>query len=276
MKTHLDYETELNNREIDYFPIDIYINKTTKIRHTCLKEHEFYMAPTDILRGRGCPTCKGKFLKTLDTYKGECLNLGYECLSLEYKGNKVKLEHKHIICGHTWYTRPNDIISGYGCPNCNPNRLKTPEEYQESVKDHFIVLEKYVGALTPILHQHIKCGEIRSARPSDILYSVDSCPSCAKFGFDPSLPTILYHISFEHESKTYYKIGITNKCSVQERFKSEWNIKNMQLIWEKLYSVGVEAKKMEKYLLSKYEKTNISPLYSGNTEIITELVPEPV
>ena len=56
-KTHEDYEQDLFNREINYFPVDRYVNAITKIRHECLNGHIWQVTPNHILTGYGCPEC---------------------------------------------------------------------------------------------------------------------------------------------------------------------------------------------------------------------------
>lgn len=56
-RTHLEYENILFEKEIDYWPVDTYINSYTKIRHECLKGHIWSVDPNSILKGSGCPFC---------------------------------------------------------------------------------------------------------------------------------------------------------------------------------------------------------------------------
>lgn len=54
---HAKYEEELFNREIDYFPMENYIDSRTPIKHECLKDHTWKATPGSILSGSGCPYC---------------------------------------------------------------------------------------------------------------------------------------------------------------------------------------------------------------------------
>lgn len=57
IKSHEDYENQLFEMQSDAYPLEPYIRALTPIKHTCLKDHIWYAAPNDILRGRGCPSC---------------------------------------------------------------------------------------------------------------------------------------------------------------------------------------------------------------------------
>lgn len=57
-KSHRDYEDELLNREIQYYPKEQYINARTPITHECIMGHTWKAAPSRILNQTvGCPTC---------------------------------------------------------------------------------------------------------------------------------------------------------------------------------------------------------------------------
>lgn len=45
---------------------------------------------------------------------------GTNIINLEkYQGSKISINHKCLTCAHEWYTSPNSIYLGSGCPNCN-------------------------------------------------------------------------------------------------------------------------------------------------------------
>lgn len=215
-KTHAQYENELFEREIDYFPIEQYIDAKTPIMHECLKEHLWLIRPKDILSGKGCPYCYGKVKKTNQSYS-EQLPHGYALIG-EYLGSSTPVRHKHLICQHEWLARPSDIIQGTRCPKCATN------------------------------------------------------------GVNPTLPAILYFVSFTHEEKIYYKIGITGKEEVYLRFKGDWNKFDMEVLWQINLPYGKMAKVLEKNLLINFKhlKINTGLLISGNTETISEEIECPV
>ena len=58
-KTHEEYESQLMDLEVDYWPIDKYEGALTPILHECLFNHQWKASPSKILSGRGCPFCAG-------------------------------------------------------------------------------------------------------------------------------------------------------------------------------------------------------------------------
>lgn len=58
-KTHEEYVKELHKCNPDIDVVGEYINAKTKILHRCkIDKHEWFIAPTNILLGQGCPQCQ--------------------------------------------------------------------------------------------------------------------------------------------------------------------------------------------------------------------------
>lgn len=117
LKTHEEYENELFNMEIDYFPIESYKGAKIPILHECIREHRWLVRPDNILQGKGCPTCRAiDNTKTDEEYKNR---LPADIISIEpYSKAMIPINHQHITCGHIWKVTPNSILRGTGCPNC--------------------------------------------------------------------------------------------------------------------------------------------------------------
>src|SRR5699024_9332405 len=86
----------------------------------------------------GCKECanrvsRGNYQQN-DNYLEEMTKgTGYKWLE-EYKGdNKIKLNIKHIKCGHVYKVRPNDFQQGYKCPKCFPPIAKSFDTKNELV-----------------------------------------------------------------------------------------------------------------------------------------------
>lgn len=279
-KTHEEYEQELFGREIDYWPIERYVNSTTKILHECVEGHQWPVTPNSIIRGSGCPDCSSKRSKrSHENYLAELLtkNISYRPLE-QYVNNKTKLIHE-CLEKHQWSAVPGHVLSGSGCPVCSLKKKKTHEEYLAELSRkniHYIPTQPYINAKTKILH---KCPEESHpewyTRPNDIL-SGYGCPTCSKPGFDPSKSAKLYFFSFEHDEITYYKVGITNR-STQERHSKDWKRLKAQLLWELDFEVGYHARKLEKQIISDNNMylINTEALTSGNTETFTVYIEPP-
>ena len=115
--THQEYENRLLNIEADAYPIESYINSSTPIMHECIKGHTWLARPNAILRGKGCPTCKGGVKKDHSTYQLQVADRGIEVLDT-YVNAYTHLLHK-CVEGHEWSSTPTNILSGSRCPICS-------------------------------------------------------------------------------------------------------------------------------------------------------------
>ena len=109
-----------------------------------------------------------------------------------YTTNKTKIEFQCLVdgCLHKWMARPDNILSGYGCPECakrkiSAARLKTHEEFvnEVAVKNPGVkVLGKYTADNIKIEFQcnNPYCGYKWFTTPDKIIHSLTGCPECAK------------------------------------------------------------------------------------------------
>lgn len=109
-----------------------------------------------------------------------------------YTNNKTKIEFQCLVdgCFHKWMARPDNILSGYGCPECAKRKIsilrsKTHEEFVDEVaiKNPGVkVLGKYISDNVKIEFQcnNPDCGYKWFATPDKIIHKVTGCPECAK------------------------------------------------------------------------------------------------
>lgn len=202
---------------------------------------------------------KNNVLKTTEQYIKDLPN--NIILLEEYKGDNVKILHKHIICGTEWYVLPHNIVQGHGCPKCANNIKLTTEEYRKRIPKGIILLEDYIDSKTAILHKHEICGNTWKALPNNIKRG-HICPECNKGSFKNNVESYIYLIYFTEYD--LYKVGITNK--LKERLKHFGQIP--ELIFYLNLKTGKEAKEMEKLWLYNLKSNliNTGLLISGNTE----------
>lgn len=104
-----------------------YINTSTKLQCRCLIcSNEWYATPNSLSSGYGCPACanerKGKRKSNKDFLKDlNIINPNLKPLE-EYKGNKIKIKTLCLKCGYKWDVKPNNLLSGSGCPRCAKKR----------------------------------------------------------------------------------------------------------------------------------------------------------
>ena len=103
-----------------------------------------------------------------------------------YSDAKTKIQHRCRKHNVTWDISPSNALKGQGCVECKyekmrNNQLKSHEQYLIEVKKsnpHVIVIEKYVGTVTPILHKCKYCGKEWKICPRDVLVG-KSCRECS-------------------------------------------------------------------------------------------------
>jgi very-short-patch-repair endonuclease/ribosomal protein S18 len=74
----------------------------------------------------------------------------------EYKGRKTKILHKCNVHNYEWYTSPNTILAGKGCPKCSGSYRRTHEDYVNELKDknpNLEVIGTFIDVDTKILHR---------------------------------------------------------------------------------------------------------------------------
>lgn len=110
-----------------------------------------------------------------------------------YTNNKIKIEFQCLVdgCFHKWIARPDNILSGYGCPECakkkiSAARIKSHNEFVEEVaiKNPGVkVFGRYIADNVKIEFQcnNNDCGYKWFATPDKIVHKITGCPECAKF-----------------------------------------------------------------------------------------------
>lgn len=258
------------------------VNTKTKVTHlVCGNTWE--VIPYDIsTKKSSCPTCSTVKVRTLEetkellmeTRRGEYTIIG------TYTGVTNKTTVVHNLCGNTWDVRLINLIKGISsCPTCSRERIKDilrkpVEVYKEELslleKGPFVLVGEYTNSNTSTMHKHTVCGTEWIVAPRDLLSNSSGCPSCAKYGFNPHKPGVLYFLKVRHEGSVYYKVGITNR-SVEERYQNK-DLEKIEVLWLQHFELGVEAKNAEKEILEEYKRyrvKNVKALASGNTELLS-------
>lgn len=167
-----------------------YHNSTTKISIICQKHGIFYQRQYDhIVRGDGCPKCRGYGYTTQDFVKNasKIHNNKYDYTKSIYAGKHAKIK---IVCPqHGLFEQiTQDHLKGHGCWNCGFNNRSIPLKRNTS---YFIKKSKithgdiydysqslYVNNQTNI---NIKChkhGDFYTTPVSH--YRGAGCPKCSK------------------------------------------------------------------------------------------------
>lgn len=154
---------------------DIYVNCKSKLKWQCSCGYIWRAIPTNIMSGKWCPKCGGTLRKTIEDMQELAAQKEGKCLSDKYHNNRHKLEWE-CCKGHQWLAKPNDIVQGKWCPEC-----------QKSTIEDMVILaathggrclsEDYLGINHKLLWECC-CGYQWHTRPA-IIKTGSWCPRCA-------------------------------------------------------------------------------------------------
>lgn len=121
LKTHVQYEQELFDKELDFVPLEPYAGANVPILHECIEGHKIKISPSNIFQGSGCKICSNRFTRSHQEYAKE---IPWEVLD-PYIDTRTPITHR-CTEGHEWKASPSNIMRGRGCPQCatsgfNPN-----------------------------------------------------------------------------------------------------------------------------------------------------------
>ena len=140
---------EMHGDKYDYSKVE-YKNTYTKVCIICPEHGEYLQAPAYHLQGQGCPEC-GKIRvqeennKRKEKSKKEFIQKALRIHGNKYDYTKVEYINAHskirIICPEhgEFLQRPNDHLSGYGCPKCKRSHLE--KEIADFLNDNHINYE---------------------------------------------------------------------------------------------------------------------------------------
>ncbi len=219
--------------------------------------------------------------KTHEQYENELFQVEANLYPIEqYAGAQVAIKHVCIYDHEVKVTPDNILNKGTGCTYCSGYKKRTTESYIAELKTKnidYIVMGEYKNTDTPINHKCPRCENVWPSAPKKIL-SGTNCPKCTHYSRDNSLPTLFYYIKLSNieTGESYYKVGITNK-TVKKRYSMEPHIK-IEILHEKRYSTGYEAKAVEDHVLNTYKEDRVSAIgflkNGGNTELFLKDVLE--
>lgn len=119
LKTSLEYDLQLFNKEIDFVPLEEYKGAHVKILHECINEHQWLVEPNSILKGSGCPKCASNRKFTTEEYIQKLKEKGIKYLPIEpYITSLTSILHK-CEKGHTWKVKPCHVLNHSGCNKCS-------------------------------------------------------------------------------------------------------------------------------------------------------------
>lgn len=141
-----EYIRKLSIKSPNVIPLQNYTKATNKMLHKCLVcDYEWYVTPTSLLSGNGCPECGKKIIsqklsKTHEQYVNELkeYNPNVEVIEL-YINALTPIKHKCKIDGHEWKAAPAHLLRDTGCPVCSNS--KGEAKVRKWLDEHNIIYE---------------------------------------------------------------------------------------------------------------------------------------
>lgn len=122
-RTNEEYIKDLHEIFPHIVPLEEYQGLKIKILHKCnICGYEWKAVPTNFLHlHEGCPKCnKRHYKRTQQEFELEIKKLDSNIEVLDtFTKVATKIRFKCNKCGHIWEAKPNNILSGRGCPHCN-------------------------------------------------------------------------------------------------------------------------------------------------------------
>lgn len=176
---------------------------------------------------------------------------------------------------------PNGHIGGKGCYECGivaSSDAKRSSTEQFIAKARMVHGERYDYSLVEYVKNSknvkIICPDhgLFSQLPAVHIDRKSGCPNCAKTGFNPSEPGLLYYLAITTDGgDTRYKIGITN-LSVEKRFRGA-DLTRIRVVKTWRFAIGRTAAERESEILYKFAGDRYyGPrllVGAGNTELFT-------
>lgn len=174
----------IHSGDYDYSKTE-YTTMRGKVRIICPKHGEFWQNAANHLKGNGCPKCTSRVIDT-DGFIAKAKkihgdNFNYD--RVNYKTSMTKVMITCNKCGHTFLQRPNNHLSGQGCPVCSQRKKKTLKEFIKEAKlvhgrKYDYSRAVYVNARTKLQITCKSCGHVFMQSPNHHISQKQGCPHC--------------------------------------------------------------------------------------------------
>ena len=149
-----------------------------KTRWECQAGHQWAAPYSSIQQGNGCLICAGKAQKTPAEYHALGTQCGFAWLGPNVPNVRTPTTWR-CSRGHEWQARYADIYTGYGCPHCYGNVVKTPAEHHALAKERGF---SWLGPEVPngATKTWWQCSKGHSWETTyDSIRQGSGCPTCA-------------------------------------------------------------------------------------------------
>lgn len=283
-KSNKEFIEELADIMPHITPLEEYKGSKVKILVKSTKcGHSWRVRPNDLFSGYGCPYCAGTRHKTNDEFVSELKEKCPNVIPLdEYRNAVTKIRAKCKACGNTWEVRPNDLFSGYGCPQCAKQRVaKANTKSKEAFLEELNVVNNSIDLVGPFINRSTlvqvkckQCGHVWDTRP-DMLLQGHGCPRCKREEVSrkqsKNKETFLQELNVTNN--TVALVGPYKNATTKTEFQCllcghKWSVIPISLL--RGYGCPECAKDTIRRKLSKSHSTFVNELYEINPEILVE------
>ena len=249
--------------------------------------YEFTQRANSVFMGVISCKCSKSYRKTKEEFReqvyAECQKRGVEVVSLECVRplSDSRGTFRCLDCEGIWSTSTSSILSnGTGCLHCVGLYKPTNEEYIDKITSRLsnnfeLVNVDYTVKINKNSKVHVKCMSCQSVstkRVAAVLYHTPSCPSCADWGFDPSVKNFMYLIKLSNSESVFYKVGITCDLERRTRELSRNNKMDVEVLYSWEYHPSSLILEHEQKLKQYFSigRQQGKPLKDGYTEVVLE------
>jgi recombinational DNA repair protein (RecF pathway) len=193
-------------------PLEPYIKNTRPRRCRCITcGRETAPTYSSLKQGNGgCKYCAGRAV-VLAEVDAAFTAAGLQPLE-DYAGADAARQCRCANCGNVVAPSWTSVKQGKGCAFCAGRRV-TPYGVDQIFSDAELEpLEPYVNAKTQRRSRCLRCGTVVFPTYDNLKQGQGGCASCAEFGFNPTLPSILYLL--EADEGSALKIGIAKRSDL--------------------------------------------------------------
>lgn len=183
----------------EYTFLEPYMKSNTKIkvRHNLesCDNYEYLVTPSKFLIGRRCPKCSGHTGTTSEMITeriGDRFGSDYSLLK-DDRDSSGKIHVIHNLCGSDFRINVYSMLrkdGNGGCRKCASKAIGerhrfTHEQFLKNFRDvrddldEYTFLEEYKSNNTPIRTEHLVCGYIWNAYPTNLVDHKIKCPKCS-------------------------------------------------------------------------------------------------
>lgn len=251
-----------------------FVNTYTKCHWKCDEGHEWDACPSDIFKGRACPTCAFKRIHEGNVKpskevinKINVIHEGRVQYVSGYVNTTIKCKWK-CKNEHEWEATPASILQGRECPTCAWKHLHDIEttslkdalqELKEKTNDTIEYISGYYNLCTPCLLKCKNCGWKWETALYYILKNGTRCPKCAHERIHKNriipLKEVKQRIKTLTNAAIEYISGYVN-CST----KCKWKCVKENHIWEARPQDIMQGSRCPKCVTTSMERPVIEAL----------------